>query len=229
MADNTTLPGTGEVYASDDIGGVKHQRVKISLGVDGSAADWRLGVTTGTNAAPVVLASDQATVPVGGVAAHDAVVSGNPELIGAEARSTDGTAVGSGDVSRLLATLLGKLVTYPHALPGSTWNYAAAAGGLVSTTGVSAKAAAGAGIRNYISSVQVINSHATVSTEVLIRDGAAGTVLHRGWAQAAGGGYACEFVPPLRGTANTLVEIAEVTATGTAGVLVNLAGFSAAE
>ncbi len=40
MADNTTLPGTGEVYASDDIGSVKYQRVKLSFGADGSAADW---------------------------------------------------------------------------------------------------------------------------------------------------------------------------------------------
>lgn len=41
MADNTTLnPGSGgDVIASDDIGGVKHQRVKIEYGVDGSATD----------------------------------------------------------------------------------------------------------------------------------------------------------------------------------------------
>ena len=39
MADNTTLPGTGEVIASDDIGGVKYQRVKISHGVNGVAVD----------------------------------------------------------------------------------------------------------------------------------------------------------------------------------------------
>lgn len=37
MADNTTLnPGTGgDVVASDDIGGVKYQRVKLVLGADG--------------------------------------------------------------------------------------------------------------------------------------------------------------------------------------------------
>ena len=41
MADNTTLnPGTGgDVIASDDIGGVKHQRVKIGFGIDGSYTD----------------------------------------------------------------------------------------------------------------------------------------------------------------------------------------------
>ncbi len=41
MADNTTLnPGTGgDVIASDDIGGVKFQRVKPAWGADGSAVD----------------------------------------------------------------------------------------------------------------------------------------------------------------------------------------------
>ena len=41
MADNTTLnAGTGgDVIASDDIGGVKHQRVKVEFGADGSATD----------------------------------------------------------------------------------------------------------------------------------------------------------------------------------------------
>ena len=35
MADNTTLPGTGEAVATDDIGGVKYQRVKLVSGQDG--------------------------------------------------------------------------------------------------------------------------------------------------------------------------------------------------
>lgn len=41
MADNTTLnAGTGgDVIATDDIGGVKHQRVKVEFGPDGSASD----------------------------------------------------------------------------------------------------------------------------------------------------------------------------------------------
>lgn len=39
MADNTTLPGNGDVIASDDIGGVKYQRVKPAWGSDGTAID----------------------------------------------------------------------------------------------------------------------------------------------------------------------------------------------
>lgn len=41
MADNTTLNtgSGGDVIATDDIGGVKHQRVKVEYGADGSATD----------------------------------------------------------------------------------------------------------------------------------------------------------------------------------------------
>lgn len=175
----------------------------------------------------VTLAAGTNTNEVVGDAAHDAAVAGNPVLVGVEARSSDGTAVANGDVVRLIATLLGKQLTYPYAVPGNDWHYAAASGGIVNTTGVTAKAAAGAGIRIYVTRAEIINGHATVSTDVQIRDGAAGTVLWRGFAQAAGGGSICVFDPPLRGTANTLLEIACGT-TGSA-TYVNLHGFVAAE
>lgn len=173
---------------------------------------------------PVSMATAPATV---GQAAHDAVVSGNPVMVAGEARSTEPTAVASGDVSRMMLTLLGKQLTLPYAMPGSTWSYAAASGGIVNTTGVTAKLAAGAGVRNYITSIQVINGHASVDTDVQIRDGAAGTVLWRGFAKFGGGGISCKCDPPLRGTANTLVEVACGT-TG-AAVYVNLQGFVAGE
>lgn len=52
MADNTTLnPGTGgDVIATDDIGGVKYQRVKNGFGADGSYSD-----VSSTNALPTLL------------------------------------------------------------------------------------------------------------------------------------------------------------------------------
>jgi hypothetical protein len=37
MADNATLPATGTVVATDDIGGVHHQIVKPAFGTDGTA------------------------------------------------------------------------------------------------------------------------------------------------------------------------------------------------
>lgn len=40
MADNSLrTPGAGETIASDDIGGVKYQRVKLTIGADGVATD----------------------------------------------------------------------------------------------------------------------------------------------------------------------------------------------
>ncbi len=49
MADNTTLPGTGEIIATDDISGVKYQRVKPAFGADGTATD-----VSASNPMPVV-------------------------------------------------------------------------------------------------------------------------------------------------------------------------------
>lgn len=38
MSDNTTLPGTGDVIAADDVAGVKYQIIKLAIGGDGSAS-----------------------------------------------------------------------------------------------------------------------------------------------------------------------------------------------
>lgn len=216
-------------------GGVRRDTPASSATTDGDNAtlnlssSGRLWTSTTVDAALPAGTNAIGTVTAVGAAAHDAAISGNPVRVGARAMSADVTAVASGDAVDLVASLLGKLVNLPYALPGLTWRYAAPAAGLVNTTGVTAKAAAGAGFRNYITGVQCVNSHQTTGTEVEIRDGAAGTVIWRGWAQAAGGGFATQLPVPLRGTANTLVEIAEVTTTATAGVLCNLQGYEAAE
>lgn len=36
MADDVTLPGTGDIIAADDIGGKKYQQVKVEFGADGA-------------------------------------------------------------------------------------------------------------------------------------------------------------------------------------------------
>lgn len=62
MADNVSITaGSGTTIAADDIGGVLHQRVKLSIGADGSANDAVGGA--GTNAAGVqrvTIATDDA-------------------------------------------------------------------------------------------------------------------------------------------------------------------------
>lgn len=64
MADNVAItPGTGATVAADDIGGVLHQRVKLSLGADGTANDASAGAgAVGTGTQRVTLGSDDPAV-----------------------------------------------------------------------------------------------------------------------------------------------------------------------
>lgn len=171
----------------------------------------------------VTLAAGTNTNEVVGDAAHGAAVAGNPVLVGLEGRSTAPTAVDDGDVVRPLATLLGKLVNHPHALPASTWQYAAVSGGITDTSDDVAKAADGAGTRQYVTHIDVVNAHATVGTEVVVKSGS--TIIWRGYAAAVGGGVARPCF--LRGGDNEAINVAAIT-TG-AQVYFNLQGFTATE
>ncbi len=66
MADNIEVtPGTGATVAADDLAGVLYQRVKLSLGADGSAVDAVAGAgAVGTGVQRVTLASDDPAVAV---------------------------------------------------------------------------------------------------------------------------------------------------------------------
>ncbi|RWE56035.1 hypothetical protein [Mesorhizobium sp.] len=108
-------------------------------------------------------------------------------------------------------------------LPASaTWRYAAAAGGEIGTADVSVKAAV-VGQRNHMTWLTAVNAHATVDTEILVKDGA--TVLYRGFVKAAGGRLDIEFRSPLSSSVNTALNVANVT-TG-AQVYFNCGGYVA--
>lgn len=163
------------------------------------------------------------TATVGGVAAHDAAISGSPVRLAGRALTSSYTAVSSGDVADLITTTDGRLIVNPNAIPENTWQYAAASGGIVNTTDVAAKAAAATGIRNYITSIQVRNTNA-VATEFVVKDGS--TVIWRTQLPASmTGSMEAVFQTPLRGTAATAVNIACIT-TG-AAVYANLQGYIA--
>lgn len=236
-----TLLGTIDADTSTLAGAVSGTEMQVDIVASLPAGSNTIGVVdlgaTDNAVLDAIAASVAGTLTVdlganndvvaSGAAAHDAAVSGNPVLTGLEARSTAPTAVGDGDAVRALATILGKQVVMPYALPAQFWSYAAASGGITDTTGVTAKAAAGAGVVNYITHVSAVNGHETVDTDVQIRDGASGTVLWRSFAKAGGGGISEKFDPPLKGTANTLVEVANGT-TGSATYF-NLQGYTGAE
>jgi hypothetical protein len=113
-------------------------------------------------------------------------------------------------------------------LPVGTWKYAAAAGGIVSSTaGVTIATAPAAGVSNYIKSLQIGTDTLGAATELVIRDGAAGTVIWRIKLQTqALPADTINFDPPIKGTAATLLEIAALTSV-TGGIFVNAQGYTA--
>ena len=131
-------------------------------------------------------------------------------------------AVADADATRATATLTGKQVVVPYAIPSLAWSYASPAA-VADTADDVAIAAAGAGSRRYITGVQVFNGHDTVGTEVVIKTAA--TVLWRGWAEQTGGGCSARFDPPLMSGDNEAINVANIT-TGSATYF-NLQGFTA--
>lgn len=88
MADNTTLNAGagGDVIATDDIAGVKHQRVKVEIGADGAASDVHAG-----NPMPVRIGdgTDQVGVTAAGALQVDGSAVTQPVSIAAPIPVTD--------------------------------------------------------------------------------------------------------------------------------------------
>ncbi len=106
MADNVAVTaGSGTTIAADDIGGVLHQRVKISQGADGSATDVSsaapLQVTlanTGANTNKILVTPDAHAVTNAGTFAVQAAQSGTwtvqpGNTVNSTAWKVDGSAV----------------------------------------------------------------------------------------------------------------------------------------
>ncbi len=92
MADNSTLPATGDVIASDDVSGVKYQIVKIDVGGDGASAP--LGTAN-----PLPVGGALLTSLAGTIYNHNApFVDGSAgQLILGKRRDSDSTTVADGD------------------------------------------------------------------------------------------------------------------------------------
>jgi len=119
-------------------------------------------------------------------------------------------------------------VSMQPALSSAFWSYAAAASGILNTTtAVTLKTAAGAGVRNYIEAIQLDWEAFGSASEVVLRDGAGGTVLFRmKIGTGAAGSRTITFRPALKGTANTLLEVATLTASVTGALYVNAQGWT---
>jgi hypothetical protein len=167
-----------------------------------------------------LVAADITKVAGGVVTATNVAITDAPLNIGAQAVSSENSAITTARKAQLVTDLVGKLITLPYANPENFITGTTAA--IVDTTTTQVLASAGGALRNYITAVIVTNSHATVGTFVKITDGAS-TIMWEGYAAAVGGGFAISFPVPLRGTAATAVNAICVT-TG-ANVIVSACGY----
>ena len=167
---------------------------------------------------------------LGGYANEGAAIINQPVPIALEGRTSSKTSVASGQAVRPISTADGRQVVRLNSIPENEWVYAAASGGIANTTtAVTLVAAQAAGIRNYLTSLQLSSDALGAATEIAIRDGAGGTVLWRGKIGMAGitGVSTIQFSDPLKSTAATLLEVVTLSASVTGGVYVNAQGYKA--
>lgn len=87
MTDNVDVtPGTGATIATDDVGGVQYQRVKVDLGGDGAGSPLVRGAQTAANSLPVTIATNDPLVTIlggaFGLSLDDATTTGAGSVIG---------------------------------------------------------------------------------------------------------------------------------------------------
>ena len=183
-----------------------------AFGMVWDGATWDRAAGTSADGALVNLGANNdvtvtGTVTVAGVAAHDVAVSGNPVRVGGRGRTSDVAAVANDDTTDLITDAVGKQVVLPYALPETFIRGVTAA--ITTTANTSVIAAQGAGVRIYVTQILVTNESSGIGTVVEIKDGT--TVMYRGFAAKAGGGFSLTFPVPLRLTANTALQAANIT------------------
>ena len=163
---------------------------------------------------------------IGGASAHSAAASGNPLIMGGVVATAVSVNEVAGDTCQLAMTTGGAQTVKPYAVPEVDWSYASIAGGIVNTSDVAIKAAAGASVRNYLTAISFTNASGVTATEVVVKDGA--TIIWRGYVGAQtllNSVVGVTFPNPLRSTANTALNVACITTA--AAVYVNAQGYTA--
>ena len=190
----------------------------------------QVSVSRGVGGGLDVNSSNPLPVAQTGYANEGAAITSQPVPIGLEGRTSSKTSVTSGQAVRPISTVDGRQVIRLNSIPENEWVYAAASGGITNTTTAATLVAAqAAGVRNYLTSLQLSSDALGAATEIAIRDGAGGTVLWRGKIGTAGiaGVITIQFSDPLKSTAATLLEVVTLSASVFGGVYVNAQGYIA--
>jgi hypothetical protein len=198
--------GTLNVFLAETTDNLQYgQSIAISNTVTTNTA--QIGGTTIVNGG---VAGSQS---VGGTVATNVAITDNPLNMGAQAVSSENTAVTTARKVQLVADLVGKLITMPYA------NKENVVFGNATTTGTSDTSviAAGAGsLKNYVTGGTVYNSGATTAT-ITVKNGSGGTTLFTTIAPA-GGGSNFTLPTPVPTSAATAVYFAAGSSSTTIGI-----------
>lgn len=113
MADNSQPGGTGDIYATDDIGGVKWQRVKATYGADGSATD--------VSAATPLPAATPNVYTTGTITAANANLTTGTATAGSSVQVTVPDGHSSWDVYLTGTWSAGTGIAFQGSVDGVTW------------------------------------------------------------------------------------------------------------
>lgn len=136
---------------------------------------------------------------VGGPTASGASIAANPVTIGGRAQNAEATAVTNGQVVNIATDLVGKQIVMPWA---NKENFATgSSAGITTATNTSLIAAAGSGIKLYLTGFSCANTGATTSL-IQFTSGSGGSVL---WTtiNPAGAGTNGMINPPVATATNT--------------------------
>ena len=157
---------------------------------------------------------------VSGNTAADAAAP-NPVGVGGRSANVNPTAMSAtGDLNHALMTMIGALVNKPYSIPETDWNYT---GTLTTTTQTAMQAAAGAGIKRYMTSIMYQNTNATAT--VITVQSASTTRFQFSAAASMANPVQLTFPVPIQTVANEALNIV-CTTTG-ANVLVTAQGYTA--
>lgn len=145
-----------------------------------------------------------------------------------EARTTNRAAEANGTVVAPVATAIGVPLVRPYSIPELDWSYAVATGGIGTTVEQDIRTAAGAGLKNYMTTLCLSHTALASQTEFQVRMASSGTVIFRAVLHTAALPLTCTtFANPLSSSANNALKWQLTAAPATGTVYVSAAGFRA--
>jgi len=176
----------------------------------------------------VLTGATATTTPIGqviavGPTAHDGVRGTSAPIINAgRAISSAYTSVANNDVADLVTTLQGIQIVRPWQIPELEWSFSSPGGGILLTEDVVLAAAAGAGLRRYLTSMQLSNTSSD-ETEVIVKSGS--TMIWRAHLTPNLPIVSIVFQNPLRTAANVALNFQSLVEFS--GVYINAQGYTA--